>query len=552
MSPPTDDGEGSNFLYHEPCDDCGSSDARAVFDDGHKHCFSCGAHTPAGSGELVSPPKTSVPSVRKGLLSGESVALKKRGLTAETTLRWGYFTTTFKGETVQVAPYRDEDGRVTAQKVRFRDKTFTIVGEGRKSLGLFGKHLWRDGGKRIIICEGEIDAMTVDQVLKYRWPVVSVPNGAQGARKSLAKHLDWLNKFEQIVLCFDNDEPGQKATEDCARLFPPGKVAVVHLPRKDPNDMLQRGEVGALVTALWEAKGFRPDGIVTLAEIREKIMEAPTWGAPWFNEEINALTFGRRLGECVGLGAGTGTGKSDFLAEQIAYDIDVLKLPVGLFLLEQSPQESAKIIAGKLAEKRFHIPDAGWTDEELAGTIDRMLGGGKLFLYDHFGATDWDVIRERIRFLYHSEGVQYFYVDHLTALAAGDDDSEKEALERIMAELASLVKELNIWIMFVSHLTTPEGKPHEEGGRVTIRQFKGSRAIGFWAHVLFGLERNQQAADDEAKRTTRWRLLKNRIAGEKAGSTVMVRYDPTTGRLRPVEESDAPDFDNLDDDNDEF
>jgi twinkle protein len=54
----------------------------------------------------------------------------------------------------------------------------------------------------------------------------------------------------------------------------------------------------------------------------------------------------------------------------------------------------------------------------------------------------------------------------------------------------------NVMLTFVSHLATPEGKPHEEGGRVMIRHFKGSRAIGFWCHFMFGLERNQQDQDD--------------------------------------------------------
>ena len=44
----------SDFLHHEACDMCGSSDARAVFDDGHKYCFSCEEFTPPpGNGTLM-------------------------------------------------------------------------------------------------------------------------------------------------------------------------------------------------------------------------------------------------------------------------------------------------------------------------------------------------------------------------------------------------------------------------------------------------------------------------------------------------------------------
>jgi twinkle protein len=127
---------------------------------------------------------------------------------------------------------------------------------------------------------------------------------------------------------------------------------------------------------------------------------------------------------------------------------------------------------------------------------------------------------------------------NLTALAAAADD-ERTALERIMSEVASLVKELGIWIGFVSHLSTPEGAPHEEGGRVKIRHFKGSRAIGFWAHDLFGLERNQQAEDGDERNFTTYRVLKCRHFGGATGKTFSIIFDDKTGRLGEA----SPEFD---------
>jgi twinkle protein len=151
-------------------------------------------------------------------------------------------------------------------------------------------------------------------------------------------------------------------------------------------------------------------------------------------------------------------------------------------------------------------------------------------MFDHFGSADWDLIEKRIRYLYHSEGVRIFYIDHLTALAAAEDD-EKKGLERITASMGGLVKELDIMIILVSHLATPEGKPHEEGGRVMIRHFKGSRAIGFWCHYMFGLERNQQAEDEEERQTTTFRVLKDRYTGQATGQVFYLGYDPEEGRL---------------------
>ena len=443
----------------------------------------------------------------------------------------GYTVSEMNGKPVQVANYRDLTGAVVAQKVRFPNKDFTFLGD-TKAAGLYGMHLWKEGGKRVIVTEGEIDAVSAFQAMNYRWPVVSLPNGASGARKSLAANLEWLLKFEHIDLCFDQDDPGRKAVEDCVGLFPPGRLRIIRLPLKDASDMLQEGRGKELVDALWAPTEYRPDGIVTVADIRDKALTPPEWGLPWWCETLNKATYGRRYGEAYALGAGTGIGKSDFLSQQIAFDVVDLGLKVAIFAFEQQPVETLKRVAGKVGGKAFHVPDGSWTTEELGAAIDRMSGGG-LYLYDHFGACDWDVVAQRIRYLAHSEGVRIFYLDHLTALA-GHGDEERASLEKIMSELGGLVKELDVMITFVSHLTTPDGTPHEEGGRVTIRQFKGSRAIGYWSHFMFGMERDTQAEDLEERQTTTFRVLKDRYTGRANGLTIPLKYDVDTGRLLEV------------------
>ena len=133
--------------------------------------------------------------------------------------------------------------------------------------------------------------------------------------------------------------------------------------------------------------------------------------------------------------------------------------------------------------------------------------------------------------MHHADGIEIFYIDHLTALATGQGTDERVELERITAAIAMLAKRLNVIITMVSHLATPEGKPHEEGGRVTIRHFKGSRAIGFWCHFMFGLERNQQAEDLVERQTTTFRILKDRYTGQSTGMTIPLNYNHETGKL---------------------
>jgi twinkle protein len=525
----------STAVAREPCPDCGSRDNLTRYDDGHAYCFTpgCGRYEP-GDGDTQHQPRR---PVSKDLLPlGEVREIKSRGLTEKTCQRWGYTIGTFGGETVQIATYRGDDGQIIGQKVRFKNKArgFPTLGENLAEQ-LYGKHLCRSGGRRIIITEGEIDAMTVDQVLGYKWQVVSLPLGAGSARKALAANLEWLNTFEQVVLCFDMDEPGREAVESITSLFPPGKLAVVSLPLKDASDMLQEGRIEELVNALWGAKEHRPDGLKTVADIRDRIFENISTDLTWFDERLNKITFGRRYGECVAFGAGTGVGKTTYLMQQLAHDV-MAGHNVGVFAFEQDVGETVRLVAGQIVGKTFHIPDGSWTDEELTAAVDALQEANRLHLYDHFGACEWDVVKERIRYLAHAHGVRIFLVDHLTALAAAEDN-ERTGLERITAEISSLAQELSIWIGVVSHLATPEGKPHEEGGRVMIRHFKGSRAIGFWMHEIYGLERNQQADDENEKRQTIIRILKHRKVGRTVGSTFPIRYEDTTGRLVPADDA---------------
>jgi twinkle protein len=527
----TEEREESYVVAKQPCPTCQaaggdrSGDNLAVYSDGHTHCFACNHHT-NGEGRAA-PAEGTLPSLKRFsslIEDAEYRPLIKRKITEDTCRHFGYRIGKLDGKTVQVAPHV-VDGKVVAQKIRGSGKDFRVLGDAKK-MTLWGQHLCRDGGKKIVVTEGEIDCMSVSQVQNNKWPVVSVPNGASGAAKAIAAQIEWLEKYEQVIFMFDMDDPGQEAARDCALLLSPGRAFIASLPLKDANDMLVEGRGKELVDAIWGAKEYRPDGLVGIEDILDDIDKPVEWGLPWVFESLTKFTYGRRPGDVIGLGAGTGVGKTDVLTQQIEFDVNTLGKKVGAIFLEQRPSETAIRVAGKAAGKRFHVPDADWTREERTAEVQRLQG--KLTLYDSFGSTEWPVVRAKIRYLAVS-GHEIVYLDHLTALA--DPSNERESLETIMAELAGLAQALGLIIIFVSHLTTPEGKPHEEGGRVTIRHFKGARAIGFWSYYMFGLERNQQATDPEERKLTTFRCLKDRYTGQSTGKTFGLSYDESTGLL---------------------
>lgn len=508
-----------------------SGDNLAIYDDGHAHCYACGHHVQGDGGETPSPPKSDKPAARL-IEGGEYRPLTKRRVSDDTCRFFGYQVGKFRNKTVQIANYK-RDGRIVGQKVRFANKDFLFLGDGKNS-GLYGQHLWRDGGRRLVITEGEIDALTVSELQGNKWPVVSVPKGAKGAAASIRAELEWIETFDTVVFAFDMDDPGQEAATECAALLTPGKAKIAHLPMKDANECHLNGKSKELLSSLWEAKPYRPDGLVSIDDLMEEIEKPVEWGKPWCFDTLTKLTYGRRPGELYTVGAGTGVGKTDFLTQQIEFDVNELGEHVGVIYLEQKPAETAKRIAGKHAGRRFHVPDAGWTMEEQRAAVHKLRS--KVTFYDNFGETDWDVVKGKVRYMVVSLGINLIYLDHLTAMA--DTANERESIEQLMKELAGLANELGCTVHLVSHLATPDGKPHEEGGRVTIRHFKGSRSIGFWSYFMFGLERDQQAADEEERKLTVFRVLKDRYTGQATGKTFGLSYDEDTGRLF---ECDLPD-----------
>ena len=532
----TEQHEGSDFVQHEPCPSCGSRNNLARYTDGHGWCFGCGHYEGKTKhmGEVLE--FTSVPSTQsakqEGVLTftGEVRDLATRKIRKDTCDLWSYRVGELNGRPAQFAYYVDPDTRrPVAAKVRFADKTFTFIGN-TKDVGLYGQWLWRDSGKMVIITEGEIDALTVSQLQNNKWPVVSVPNGAQGAAKAIRKSIDWLNRFETVVFMFDNDEPGRAAAVECAKLLPPGRAKIASLPLKDPSDMLQAGRGPEVIDAIWGAKEYRPDGIISAGDLWEaisKVDDTPSVSYPW--DDLTKKTSGIRKRELVTITAGSGIGKSLF-CRTIAHDLIVNKgWKVGYVALEESPKRTLLGIASVGLHRPLHIDRSGVTDDELRAEFERIKGS--LFLYDSFGSIDPDNLLERLRFLAVGLQCDALILDHISIAISGlEDIEERRALDVMMTRLRSLVEETGVAMFVVSHLRRPaqSDKGHEQGLQTSLAQLRGSHAIAQLSDMVLGLERNQQG---ENPNETVVRVLKNRFSGD-TGEAGHLFYNRDTGCLQ--------------------
>ena len=291
----------SEFIRHEPCSNCGSSDANSVYTDGHSYCFACQTYTRGNDTSNTHHMQTNVQ------FKGSAQRLQKRGISEQTCEKYKIY----RDDAHLRFPYFDSDGRLRGFKTKNKLKEFKY--EGISTNTLFGQHLFPSTGKRIVITEGELDAASCYEAFP-NWPMVSLPHGAASAKKDLQKQIPLLQGYEEICLFFDNDDAGRKAVEDAASVLPSGKVTIARLEQyKDASDALQANDTEAIRRAIWDAKPYQPDGIVD----GKSLLEAVTTPSPpcdhkykWMGLQEN--THGIRYGELTTITAGTGQGKSTF------------------------------------------------------------------------------------------------------------------------------------------------------------------------------------------------------------------------------------------------
>lgn len=533
-----DEQDDSFFLYHIPCENCGSSDGNSMFSDGHQWCYVCEKRV-AGDGEL---PKSTYGGNRKVAdvysmqeLNGGFQSLKAREITEETCRKYGYWIGKDQTETYQIANYYDESGTLVFQKLRDKDKNFKTRGKSSDSL-MFGKNLW-NGGRKIVITEGEIDCLTIAQIQGCKYPVVSIPLGAKAAKKCLASNLDYLKQFDEIILMFDQDDAGRIAAQECAEILPMGKTKIAVLPLKDANECLLAGKSKEIMDAIWNAAPFVPDGVVNAATMKDRVkdfmknMEAD--GMQFGNmKRLNEMTLGGRGGEVVMVTSGSGMGKSTFARQMfLEWSKD---FPSGVCALEEAVEETVLDMLGLHNNVRLRQNkelQAQWLED---GSYDRLYDAlfenGNLNLYDTFAESESDRLLSKMAYMVDGLGCKAILLDHISIVVSAMDDNsdERKTIDRLMTKLKAFAKAKNVMVMIICHLKNPEkGKAHEEGRPVSITDLRGSGSLRQLSDTIIALERNQQGDDPNLVRI---RVLKCRFTGE-TGVACFAKYNRQTGWL---------------------
>ena len=522
-----------------PCPKCSSSNGFGIEPSGWGHCFVCGCNIPPDKldpetkeerdenpFEERSPEGNPKGTFRP--LPDVSTAFPERGFNRETT---GRYRCAVEDDFVYYPLFSTEMEHVGNKVRRRSEKRFHIEGDIRSS-GVFGRHAFPPGSaKSITITEGQDDALAAYQLMGSKYPVVSV-HSASTALNDIKKDFEYVNSFENVVLCFDSDDAGQKAARAVATLpFPKGKLRNLTLRKhKDPNDYLLAKDAEGFTKEWWQAPVHRPDGLVfgpELLDAIEKREDHFTCLYPF--DGLNQMTFGLRLSELVVFTADTGVGKTSVIKHiehKLLTDPEVIEhgYGVGFLHFEEPIGDTALGLISVHNSVPYHIPTAERRPDDIRRAYNELLNNDRVVMWDHFGSNSIDAVLDKVRGMV-ALGCRYIIVDHLSIIVSDQSGDERKQLDEITTKLKTLTMELDISVVAIIH-TNRQG------------QIRGTAGVEQLSNMVFRLERDKTDPNEWRRNVTKITVEKNRFCGY-TGPACYLWYNKETGRLHELDEAEG-------------
>lgn len=519
--------------YHIPCP-CGkSSDAFCIDSNDWGKCFSCGKNfSPEylGKKEQNEEPMEKMEDNNTPSPSSSLEDFKfhpHRGI-REDIFAFFDVQTRFENDVPVEVGFRFANDSFQIRK--FDEKKFRSVGDIRNA-PLFAKDRFDPGAfNTVTIFEGAYDALAGYQMLGRKSACVSIKS-AQSAKSEIIKDWDYLNSFKRIVICFDNDDPGNRASREVASLFDFNKIFKIKLNRhKDANEYLEKGESIEFVKAWDNSKRYTPDNIISSFGEIEKALEESNdeMIAEYPFKSLQEGLYGLHEGEVVLIKGLPGIGKTEMLR---AIEHHVLKSindsRIGIIHLEESQAKTIKGIATYEDKFPYIHPQTNASKQEILKAYKKAVGeeDSRVYLYESFDVEDENQFLDNVRFMVSGCGCRLIFFDHITWLATGlDNEDERKKLDRLSQKLKLLAKELKFCLIEISHIND-DGKT------------RGSRNIANVADTIIWMTRDVLNPSYDIRTRVDFLVEKAR-AGGNTGPMGYAKFDYDTMMLLDAPEAE--------------
>jgi len=346
-----------------------------------------------------------------------------------------------------VFPYLRDGEYINAKFRNIADKK-DMRQEGGAEPCLFGWHLIDPKARKVAICEGEIDAMTLHQV---GIAALSVNAGA-GNHQWIDSDYERLDRFSEIYLCYDNDEAGQKGVREVANRLGAHRCKVVKFgDHKDANDALMAGfDTKDFEHALACARTFDPEELRQMADFWSEVVSS-FWPAPGQTKLNPVLSlcgveqqwFEFRPGEVTVWTGYNGHGKS-LILNQVLIGLLAQGERMCVFSGEMLPKEQGRRMAKQLTG--VDRPTPQFLEAAKDWITDRA------WLFNLAETATLDRLLEVFRYGYKRYGIRHFVIDSLMMTDVPEDGAgAMSAQKEAMRKLATFARANQVHIHLVAH-----------------------------------------------------------------------------------------------------
>lgn len=419
-----------------------------------------------------------------------------------------------------VFEYRNELGEHLANKYRKTKKT-----EGPK--------MWFEKGTNVntlfnmdkiniseplLITEGEFDCLSaIESGFKN---TVSIPSGVNSTNEWITSNWTFIEQFEEVIIWFDNDEPGIKGAREVFNRLPNSSVKIVRCEvTNDINELLHKYGKLAVLKQIEKASTPILEGVATLDMIEDfDVHEAETLKLGI--DDIDADLVGMVFGSLNVLSGRNGSGKSTILNQ--IYIAEAINQGYKTFLF------SGELIGGNVKywllqtlanEDQFAEYTAKDGHKYKKVTIqakEKIVNDMKdrFFLYDN---DDYriEAMIEKMTILAKRYGVRVFVIDNLMTIESSLKD-KYEAETDIVKKLKNFAKKYNALVHLVAH---PRKSMNDE---IEKDDVAGSANITNLADYVTTISR---AKDDVVEYDAILKILKNRHTGVNVGKRLMFNIE---------------------------
>ena len=424
--------------------------------------------------------------------------------------------------------------------------------------GFFGYHTIPASATRVILTEGEFDAIAAYQCTGV--PAISLPNGANSLPVEL---LPFLERFSTIYVWMDDDRVGQEGAETFAKKLGIQRCLIVRTRAgeaegpKDANDALLQGyDLGQILAA---AAPLPHEQITTFTQLRDDVWKEiadPQQRAGVQSTSLpslNRLLKGHRRGELTIITGATGVGKTTVLS-QMSLDFCAQGVVTLWGSFEIKNFKLAKTMLGQLSG--VELSHSQHQFDHYADQFERL----PMYFMRFFGSSSVEQVLDAMDYAVYMHDVQHVVLDNLQFMLTGQGGVQSmdrfELQDRAISEFRHFATHRNVHISLVIHPRKEaeqrplsvssvfgSAKATQEADNVIILQAPippsvvasaafASDSSG-WLRQKVNLPADDSASDESSSRFRRLQVSKNRYDGEVGAIPFL--YDRPTGRIQEVD-----------------